>query len=328
MVLVVGTGFGDDTLFVSYHWSGGHSPYKNIQVTILKNGATEVTGQKQRLPPINYQAQLDHEELAALSALVQSTEFFVLPEKDIRIARGSGQTELIIDMEGHRRSLLYSYRPLLNPVRDFIWKLITQATAIQAITSDGDIYSASGAVKPTHACMKALQPMALKAPLFEYLRTQENRQKAQWAFEALAYLTTPEQLAGFVSSELANAKRKDIILQVIGMSTGNIPNPHVKSLCPVYLTFIRNNYHRRKELSQIEKEVLSGFIYILGKERYTEAIPLFTAWFKEHSQPHISTDFNPLSKMGLAGLNALQPFLDSKSETHRVKAIESKPSSS
>lgn len=324
ILMLVGNAHAEDEPLLTYHWHGGYSPYKEIRVTISKAGAVLVTGQKQGLPPIDYRTELSPEELGTLKTLVQSTEFFSQPERDTDFAIDVGETELTIHLKGQSKSLIYHSRPSLEPLENLIWKLITQASAIQAIECGGDIYSAIGAVIPTHAGMKALQPGRLKVPLMLYVRGHDNKQKVQWALEALAWITTPEEFSGFISLGLEEETQRKTLLSIIGTHPfyGNIPESHLRSLCPGYLRFVRDAHPRVGEISEIEKKALSDFTSLLGFTRYEPSIPMLKEWFEHHDQPYITTSLTPLAKMGAASLGALTPYLESPEEPHRINAIE------
>ena len=314
---------GDQPL-LKYHWRGGYSPYTEVSVSILDSGEALVTAQKQTLPAIDYRTQLSPEEVGAVRTLIRSTEFLTQSEQDPGFATDMGESEMTVHMDGRRKTLTYCYRPSLDPLVEPIWKLVTQATAIQALETDGDIYSASGAIKPSHSGMKALQPSCLKIPLMSYARENDNRQKVQWALEALACITTPEEFSGFVSLALEQNKQRDKFLGIVGTHPfyGNIPNPHLKALCPIYLAFVRDAHSRLGQLNDTEKEAFSDFTRLLGESRYEPAIPLFKMWFEDHKEPYITTALTPLAKMGQTSLAALAPYLESQEESYKLNAIE------
>ena len=324
IALALGTSAGatNDHTFLSYKWQGGLSPYKDITVTIFASGQTEVTTHKLNAETVVYKTELSGSELGALKTIVMATDFFSQQEQDTDFATDAGKTELSISDGNHKKTLIFQYRPALNPLCMFIWKLVSQAEALHAIESDGDIYSAIGAVNPRHAGPKALQPDRFKHPLMTYIEHGETPQNVGWALEGLAWITTPEEFSGYISVELSKETRRDMVLRLIGMNTGNLPNTHFKSLCPIYFIFVRDNYHRRDELTQIEKEALSGFIQLLGETRYEAAIPVLMQWFEAHDQPYITTELVPLAKMGLSSLGVLTPQLNSTNESHRLNSIE------
>lgn len=267
---------------------------------------------------------LSPEVVAALRTLIRSTEFFSQPAKDTSFATDTGESVLKINSEGSERTLTYHYRPQLSPLTQPIWKLITQAFTTKAIESDIDIYTATGAVQPTHSGMKVLQPEALKAPLMTYIRDHDDRQKVQWSLEALAWITTPEEYSGFVSIGIEAHRTRDTILTIIGTHPfyGSIPDSHLQALCPIYLSYAKDFHSRLNQLSSAEKEALSDFTRLLGETRYEPAIPLLTQWFDDHIEPYITTSLTPLAKMGSASLRSLTPYLERPEEPYRLNAIE------
>ena len=322
LVLCASAGAANDHTFLSYKWQGGFSPYKDITVTIFATGLAEVKTHKQDAETVDYKTQLSEPELGALKSLVKATDFFSQQEQDSDFASDTGETELSITDGDRKKTLIFQYRPPLEPLCQFLWKLVSQAEALHSIESDGDIYSSIGAVNPRHAGPKALQPDRFKNPLMKYIEHSETPQKVGWALEGLAWITTPEEFSGYISIELSKETRREMVLRTIGMNTGNLPDSHLKSLCPIYLTFVRDNCDRRDELTQIEKEAISGFIQLLGETRYQAAIPLFMKWFEAHDQPYITTELVPLAKMGSSSLGALLPQLESTNESHRLNSIE------
>ena len=324
ILILVGSASAKDGPLLIYRRDGGHSPYKEINVTILKTGITIVTGQKQSLSPIDYQTQLTPEELGALKVLIKSTEFFSQPEQDSLCVKDVGEKEFIIQLDKQKKSLKYRYRPSLVPLNSFIWKLITQATAIEAIKHDGDVYIAAGTVRPTCAGMKALQPSSLKPHLMSYIRKHDKWQKVKWALEALSWITTPEEFCGFISLGLEEEKQRTQLLSIIGTHSfyGSVPVSHLKLLCPIYLTFARNAHLRVDQLNKTDRQALSDFTMILGITRYEPSIPMLKAWFEEHKKPYITTPLVPLANMGKASLSTLIPYLESKEDFYRINAIE------
>jgi hypothetical protein len=60
-------------------------------------------------------------------------------------------------------------------------------------------------------------------------------------------------------------RQRDTFLSIIGTHPfyGNIPDSHLKALCPIYLSFARDAYPRISELSSTEKEALLDFTRLL-----------------------------------------------------------------
>jgi hypothetical protein len=209
----------------------------------------------------------------------------------------------------------------MAPLSDFLWKLVNQADALTSIGEDDDIYTAVGSVNPRTAGFKVLQPDRFQVPLFAYVNKSKDPQRVRWALESLAWITTPERFAGLIANEIGDPKRRDVMLLAIP-GYGNLPEQHWKALCPMYLDFIRKNHSRLKELTAAEHSAYQGFVDSLGIARYAPSIPLFVSWFEERDQLGLTSDITPLAKMGLPGLRALIPYLDSPKEIYRGNAIE------
>lgn len=313
-----------DESLLTYRWQGGYSPYKQVEVKISQAGAAMVTGQKQDSLPLQHLTSFSNEELETLRELIRSTGFFTQTGQDTDLDTGEGKTELTIHLDGKSKTLNYLHLPALEPLEHFAWRLITQASAIQALESDGDVSSAANAVMPTHAGMKSLQPGRLKIPLMSYVRDHYDRQKIETALEALSWVTTPEEYSRFVSLGLKKGDLGEKLLGIIGTHPfcGNIPGTHLKSLCPVFLAYAKDAHSRKSELGAVEQKALADFTRLLGEARYEPAIPLLKDRFEKHDRPYITTSLTPLAKMGLPGLRALTPYLESKKEAHRLNAIE------
>jgi hypothetical protein len=325
LLLAGATAVAAESLFVDYEWQGGHSPYKTVNVGIADDGATRVTIAKHSGPAVDYQTALSREELGALGALVASTEFFTRPATELDISPDTGQTTLTISLPPQRpRTLSYRSCRDLDPLTAVLWKLVAQAEAVSALKADEDIYRATNVVKPTMAGAKALQPERLKEALGTYLRTHRDRQRVAWALEALAFVTTEEEFSGFVALALKEPQQREVFLTIVGSHpfVGNIPASHWQALCPTYLAFTREARARQEPLTDAEKQALSEFTQMLGETRYQPAIRVLKTWFEAHQKPYVDGSFTPLAKMGLAGLEALVPYLQSPAENHRLNAIE------
>ncbi len=310
---------------LAYQWKGGHSPYKQIGVVIMPAGEATVSWQKHQSPQLEYRTTLSAEEIEALQALIRSTDFFSQTGGNPVDLRDAGEIELTIRNGGQGKTMKYVRLPELAPMEEMIGKLTAQALALQAIESDGDLGTAACAVSPTLAGRKALQPGALKKPLMTYVRSHHTRQKVQYALEALSYVTTPEEYRGFISLGLSDSLQRETLLSIIGSHPycGNIPDAHLKSLCPIYLSYVSNAASRKAGLTQVEKEALESFTYLLGDSRYEPAIPVLLKWFEAHDRPGADASLTPLAKMGEAapcGAGSLfeQPQGQLQAQRHRI----------
>lgn len=309
---------------LTYEWRGGLSQYKEIDVTISQAGEAKVVAHRHDLPALEYRTSLSVEEVAAIRTLVRSTGFFSHPAVVSRPgATDVGETKIAVHIGNQRNTVTFGYSPSLNPLVHAIEKLIAQASALQAIESDGDIYTAIGAVIPLHAGTKALQAVKLKEPLMRYIHAHDDGQKVEWALEALAWITTPEEYSGFISMGMEEPAQRGKILRIIGTHPycGNIPESHLAALCPVYLSFLRDAYPRLAELDRAEKESLLSFARLLGETRYAPAVPLFMERFESDDRAYVDASLAPLASIGFESVQALAPYLDSPDENRRIKAI-------
>lgn len=321
LLLAVGASAQENPL-LSYRVLGSGRVYSEVGVEISRTGGTVVSWKKHRTPAYSYRTTLSPEEIEAFRAVIRSTGFFTLddpPQGNIPMRTHTGQSTLTIDMGEQNRTLVYRYRPEMAPLEQMVWKLQTQATTARALASDEDIYTATGAVSPTMAGGKALQPQALKRPFMDYILTHQDRQKLAWTMSALAYLTTPEEYLGFASGGLEIPSQRDVLLSVMG---GNIPDSHLQALYPLFFSLAREGIARRAELSEAEIDRLEGFISILASGRYAPVLPLLVARLEKHDLHYTPTPLYPLAKMGEAGLGAILPYLENSNANRRLSAIE------
>ncbi len=157
-------------LFLSYQLSGGHYGAMEVSVGIWLSGDAEVKGSQPDRLNYSYETNLSEEELEALKTLIRSTQFFSQQDQSESLITHAGETVLSIKDGDEMKTLRYKYLPELAPLQQFIWKLVTQAKAISAIESDGDFYTASGAVNPRLVGAKALQPNRFVQPLTKYVK--------------------------------------------------------------------------------------------------------------------------------------------------------------
>jgi hypothetical protein len=188
------------------------------------------------------------------------------------------------------------------------------------IQTDGDLYTATGAVKTSHAGPRALQPERFRKPLMDYIRNHQDRQRVSWALEALAYVATPEEFVGFVSSE--SRKRADRDSLITSVYKGCIPDSHFLALAPLYLAFVRAHMDSASTLSPEKKSIYETSVSGLRDARYVPAIPLMVASFQKNAEPHTTLLSRSLAYMGLPGLWAITPLLSEGDETHRLDAME------
>lgn len=308
-----------DQALLAYSHCGDRSAYGKVEVTIHSSGKANVLIRKHSDAQLTYQTTLSPLEMEALDTLIASTGFFSLTSGNTVSAADVGQTEITILREATSKTVSFGFEPTLQPLCSYLLRLCIQAQAITSIESDTDVYTATGAVNSNHAGGKALQPDRLREPLVAYVKRSKNTQRIRWALEALGWIMTPDELLGLLAGELKKNDRQALILDSM---SGNLSKAHLAALCPLYLSFIRDNLSRRSELTSMQKNAFDGFLAALGHERYEPAIPLFTKLFDQSTQPSLHPDVIPLARMGTAGLCAVMPYLDSANEIHRSYAIE------
>jgi hypothetical protein len=293
------------------------------KITISSTGETAVTFAKQKEPASRYQTTLTAGELGLLKVLIESTNVLALTNEEVApnpLERThSGLAELTIAQGGKTKTLSFSRARTLQPLQEFLWSLQAQAEAIHAIQTDGDLYLASGSVSPRLAGQKVLQREQMKQPLLEYVRTSTNTQKVRSAWEALTWLTTPEEFVGLYAEEAGRNERQEVTLVCLPYQNGS--EDHHKELCHFYLAFLRK-YQGQPGLGEAARGAIELYPSLLGEYRYVAAIPLLVAWFEQCKQKSPTPAITPLAKMGAEGMSALIPFLDSTDEVKRGNAVQ------
>lgn len=301
--------------YLTYKEQGGLSPYKEIVVIIEKSGQTHVQIEK-RSPRFNYETRLENEELETLRTLVRATDFFSQPDKDPSFATDVGETEITVNDAERARTLRFGYRPSLHPLTEFILKIAWQAEAWEALRT-GNAYDVVGALVPSDSRGKALQPHLFKEPLMAFLRSTRESRKTNYALEALAAVTTPEEFAGFVASQSRPDPRTGPVLGPYG----NYPKSHRLALCPLCLAYLKENYPQPNDYARGDN-VTRFLSDILGEFRYEPAIPYFLQLFDAQNEVALSIPLICLARIGRPCLYELVTRLDSKNEAHRLNAMK------
>jgi len=298
--------------FVTYKHGRGHSPYTELTVTVGVSGAVVARIAKQQ-SSFDYETVLSPHELSGLRAIVRVTDFFSQSDRANQpIPTDTGETEITVSEPERQRTLKFSYRPELDPLRDFFWKLITEAEVVHDLDQGGRLPSIPLSSE------KILQPERLKAPLIKFALSQTDLRKAEQALGLLLPFVTPEELIGLIKQKQEQNPASRAFLACVGKE----PRPYSHALCPIYLQFVKENYPRRNEFSQWESDLFFRAVGSLVSARYPPAIPLFLTWFDSASGPTMSGPWSSLPSFGVAGTRAFIPKLDSNDAHHRQQAAE------
>lgn len=294
------------------HW-GGHSPYTDITVAVDVSGAAHARIKKEQ-STVSYDTVLSSYELSGLRAIVRATDFFSQSDRDnhIPIPTDIGETEITVSEPERQQTLKFSHRPELDPLRDFFWKLITEAEVFHDLSVGGRLPS----ISPSSD--KILQPERLKAPLIKFALTQTDLRKAEQALGLLLPFITPEELIGLIRQKQEQNPASKAFLVCVGKE----PRQYSRALCPIYLQFVKENYPRQNEFSQWESDLFFRAVGSMVSARYQPAIPVFLTWFDSAAGPTMSGPWSSLPSFGIAGTRALIPKLDSNDAYHRQQAAE------
>jgi hypothetical protein len=307
----------DEKAFLSYEHQGGLTSREKVAVSIDSCGCADVRVQRQTLSPIDYTAQLSAEELEALRTLVRITDFFAQPERDVaEIPTDTGTTEVTLVEPDRRRTLKFEYRPALDSLAEFLWKLVTQAEAIDAL-GRSELHDVLNAVSTTSAGAKALQPTAMKGALMDYLRNAKP-EHPHLALRALAAVTTPEEFAGFAGSLEFEPGAK----MQTHLPTDDYPEDHRLALCPLFLEYLKREFPTLKDY---RREDIGPAYYIaqeLGDLNYKPALTYFMELFDASTESSGDVPIPTLIHFGSPAIREIAKRLTSPRETHRLVALE------
>ncbi|RBP45449.1 hypothetical protein DES53_103449 [Roseimicrobium gellanilyticum] len=310
----------EEGMFLDYKQSGGYMQYSHATIQILQSGDTVVRVQVGEKEFAEHKTTLSPEEIEVIRVAAHAVDFFNRPPSEKIPRLHAPDSELLITDKGRTKISKDVWDGAHEPLMLYVHRLMTQATALHMIQTEGDLYTATGAVKTSHAGTKALQPRHFRKPLMDYIRTHQDWQRVNWALQALACVITPEEYAGFVSAESRNRSDKDSLIKM--QSKGWIPDTHFLALAPLYLAYVREHVDSVSALPPEKKEIYEACVAGLREARYVPAIPLMVASIQKSAEPNRTLLLYPLAYMGLPGLQAITPLLSEGDETHRLDAME------
>lgn len=301
---------------------GSFSPYQRLEVVISPTGEVKVTtlkyGDENKPAVPAYETKLSKYEISALLETIVATGFREARMAESQAGVGDGGlTSISVHCDGWSNTASFTNAPSMAPLTSFAYRLVDQAEALQAIESEGNPYSAMVAVSQRAAGAKVLQPYVLKKPLIAFIKTGTDRQRLSWAFEALAWLTTPEEYLGIVAAERRRPERTEV-LRYVG---GDVPDAHAKELCLLSMSFVQTNYRGFNKLSYEDKNKLEGSLSQLGSARYMNALPLLTKVFSNGQTAGLPPQMIPLYQFKYEGLAVLAGFLQDSDAFLRGAAI-------
>ena len=313
-------------LWLKYEWEGGHSPYSNIKITIENDGKTSVEIKKRQSPSYIYITTLSPEETAHLRSLIRATDFFSQPDKDNQFITDQGRSILFIKLDKKSRELKFSYKPSLSPLINCLHQLITQADVLQNLKKEGQAYNLLTAVSRRSSGPKLLQPYTAVEPLKSFIQKSNGSRNLERAIEALSWVTTPEEWAGFLSLRLENAEKEKhkqlIVILTSHPFYGNIPEAHLQAMCPIVLDYLQTNYDNYLKLSNEEQMAMYSALRIFAQCHYAPALPFLKKQFDISEGPDLRTTMPPITNMGTKGLTLLYSYLDNENENKRLNAIK------
>jgi hypothetical protein len=183
---------------------------------------------------IDYSTQLTPGEFAWIKFLVSQANFADNPGRKF-VGADVAEKTITLVAGGKTQTAKFAVDSTFTPLVDCLYKLLNQARAI-ADLKRGSTYTVDGGVNPLLAAPKVLQPRACVEPLREHL-LKKSLQNDNWALEALAYVTTPEEFAGTIAQYVAGSQGKDrrILFETICGHPyyANIPKSQLQAYWPL-----------------------------------------------------------------------------------------------
>jgi len=258
---------------VSYQWSGGRSPFSEAQVAIDSEGVVKVTAVRHSEQPVHYETKLNEHEKAALMLAVDAANLFKVEiDNSSPLRTHSGRTKLTVAVGEQRRTVEFAWQEDFQPIQSFLWKLVVQADLFTA-ASDGDrTYNILGAVKPSMASAKVLQPSVFTPIIIQSLGGHTEFAQLSWRLQALTCLLTPEEFAGVVSEHLPKADTDEWRFWLTALSTAecynNLGREHLHALFPLFQSQIRKHALPKPDISLPEEEAFRRFRKLFEEHGY------------------------------------------------------------
>ena len=307
-------------VFLDYKELGARGLFETVEIRILASGETTVKSKKYNSEAAEYQTTLSTQELETFRITTHAVGYFTATFEQGVPRMHAADIELLIRDGKHSKTHKGTWPDECEPLSILLYRLTAQARALLALKADEDIYTIVGAVKHSHAGAKVLQPAKLREPLMEYIRTHQDRQRVNWALQALAEVTSPDEFAGFVAIESRKRKAEDSLISMD--SKGWIPDTHFLALCPVYLAYIREHVYQYEKLTQPQRETFEKAEYGLRDARYAPAAPLLIEVFRKLPDPKSNYLYVVLASLGQAGLQRIAPVMEEGNDAHRLAAID------
>lgn len=310
--------------FLFYRNEGAPSP--SVEVRILTDGSGTAAFRRHPDQGRRMSFRLNAGELQAVMTLVRAADFFSLPDDDTEAVTHAGTSTLRISMGGSRRDLSYVYRSALNPLTEFLRKIVQQGVLLADLSEKGDAYSTLTALSPWSSGPEVLQPEVFAQPLMELVRRTGDDRTRLLAIEGLSWVTTPEQWMGFLAGELErsdHARRLSILKALVSHPfTGNLSKTHLRILSPLFLDHLRHVPEDFKGLPHEERLVYSSLMSFLGDRRYTPAIPRLISLAEAVATKGDSWPIRPLAMMRGDAIGPLEDILSSPNPDVRGTAVE------
>lgn len=317
-----------ETPWLHFKWSGGHSPYRFVELNIQNTDVVLVTFKKYNDQPINYKTTLNKQEKEMLIELIRSTAFFNEPETDNigPFVGGLGLSELTISLADRKKDLKYGNRPNLKPLTNYLWLIINQAIIWEDFKNKKDIYSVLCAFNPRAAARKALQPEVFLEPVKKFTSQADEFSDLSYGLQTLVLFLTPEEFSNYVALEIkkANKERRSLILITLATHEcyGNFPNKYLQALFPIYLEELQRNYLPPKRWGEPDQTAYSRFLDLLGEKQYIPAIPYILKLVNIHTKPYMQGYLYALPDMGEVALPYIFDILSSNRKELRIVGAE------
>lgn len=296
--------------------------YELARVEIDSDGSVVVLTKHYQKEAHVYELRLNSLSMEHLGDLIKSSGFMSYDGGDgggEKRYLHSGTTFLKVRMGKLENESKIGHEINLQPLINYISRAINQCEVDRRFHENEDIYSVYSAISPRASSVKLLNPELFEADIIEFIDSSDSRSKIAHGIEALQYLLTPEEFAGFLSQRLTIGGEENIWFYAINY--GSLEEAHLDALMPLCLSILIE-LNDRQSMSSFEQNVFYSLLDVLGNNRYAAAIPFILSLERFLSLPYLDGSISVLSKMGEPALGDIHGMMKDKELNKRYLACE------
>lgn len=207
----------------------------------------------------------------------------------------------------------------LQPLRELIWRLVTQCEVYWGLVNEGNVHALRTAVSPRAAGAKVLDAQAFLHALVEYIDGSDNSSDIRIGLETLQYMLSPQEFAGFISQRLKLDGNQDLWFYAIPY--GNLEDAHRMALMPLSLSLLVE-LDQASDPSEFDQSIFASLLNTLGNNRYVPAIPFILSLESYYSLPYLDGHIAKLSEMGFPALDPINTLMGSNDCNIQLNACE------